>query len=106
MTELEGFDSRYGAVFADLVTLARALGAGADAEDVAQEALLEARGHLKDLRDPDKLRAWVRRIAIRGAVATLPAWTHNTSSGCPSPLFPTSMLRKRLQACRTASAYP
>ena len=26
MTELEGFDSRYGALFADLVTLARALG--------------------------------------------------------------------------------
>jgi RNA polymerase sigma-70 factor (ECF subfamily) len=67
MTELEGFDSRYGALFADLVTLARALGAGADAEDVAQEALIEARGNLQHLRDPDKLRAWVRRIAIRGA---------------------------------------
>jgi RNA polymerase sigma-70 factor (ECF subfamily) len=67
MTELEGFDSRYKALFADLVTLARALGAGAEAEDVAQEALLEARAHLHQLRDPDKLRAWVRRIAIRGA---------------------------------------
>jgi len=67
MTQLEGFDSRYGALFADLVTLARALGAGAEAEDVAQEALLEARGHLQHLRDPEKLGAWVRRIAIRGA---------------------------------------
>ena len=67
MTDLEGFDSRYGALFADLVVLARALGAGPDAEDVVQEALLQARGHLHQLRDPDKLRAWVRRMAIRGA---------------------------------------
>ncbi|HEX7612400.1 MAG TPA: RNA polymerase sigma factor, partial [Candidatus Limnocylindrales bacterium] len=51
----------------DLSALARALGAGSDAEDVAQEALLEARSHLHQLRDPDKLRAWVRRIAVRGA---------------------------------------
>jgi RNA polymerase sigma-70 factor (ECF subfamily) len=67
MTDLEGFDSRYSALFDDLVALARAVGAGAEAEDVAQEALLEARGHLHQLRDPNKLRAWVRRIAIRGA---------------------------------------
>ena len=67
MTDLEGFDSQYGALFADLATLARALGAGSDAEDVAQEALLHARGHLYQLRDPDKLRAWVRRMAVRGA---------------------------------------
>ena len=67
MIDLEGFDSQYGALFDDLVALARALGAGPDAEDVAQEALLEARGHLHQLRDPDKLRAWVRRMAIRGA---------------------------------------
>jgi RNA polymerase sigma-70 factor (ECF subfamily) len=67
MIDLEGFDSQYGALFGDLAALARALGAGPDAEDVAQEALLEARGHLHQLRDPDKLRAWVRRIAVRGA---------------------------------------
>jgi RNA polymerase sigma-70 factor (ECF subfamily) len=67
MIDLEGFDSQYGALFADLAVLARALGAGPDAEDVAQEALLEARGHLHQLHDPDKLRAWVRRMAIRGA---------------------------------------
>jgi RNA polymerase sigma-70 factor (ECF subfamily) len=67
MTDLEGFDSQYGVLFADLTALARALGAGPDAEDVAQEALLQARGHLHQLRDPDKLRAWVRRMAIRGA---------------------------------------
>jgi RNA polymerase sigma-70 factor (ECF subfamily) len=67
MIDLEGFDSQYGALFGDLSALARALGAGPDAEDVAQEALLEARGHLHQLRDPDKLRAWVRRMAVRGA---------------------------------------
>jgi RNA polymerase sigma-70 factor (ECF subfamily) len=67
MIDLEGFDSQYGALFGDLVALARALGAGPDAEDVAQEALLEARRHLHQLRDPEKLRAWVRSIAVRGA---------------------------------------
>ena len=67
MTDIEGFDSQYPLIFGDLVSLARALGAGPDAEDVAQEALLEARAHLHQLREPEKLRAWVRRIAVRGA---------------------------------------
>lgn len=67
MIDSEGFDSRYPALFADLVALARALGAGGDAEDVAQEALLQARSHLGQLRDPERLRAWVRAIAVRGA---------------------------------------
>jgi RNA polymerase sigma-70 factor (ECF subfamily) len=67
MIDLEGFDSQYGVLFADLTALARALGAGPDAQDVAQEALLHARGHLDQLRDPEKLRAWVRCIAVRGA---------------------------------------
>ena len=67
MIDREGFDAQYGALFGDLTSLARALGAGPDAEDVAQEALLHARGHLHQLRDPAKLRAWVRLIAVRGA---------------------------------------
>ena len=67
MIDAEGFDSRYEELFVDPVALARSLGAGPDAEDVAQEALLHARGHLRELRDPDKLRPWVRRIAVRGA---------------------------------------
>ncbi|HEX7490926.1 MAG TPA: RNA polymerase sigma factor [Candidatus Limnocylindrales bacterium] len=67
MIDAEGFDSQYAALFGDLVALAPALGAGGDAEDVAQDALLQARGHLHQLRDPAKLRAWVRRMAIRGA---------------------------------------
>jgi len=67
MIDQEGFDSQYGSLFGDLAALARALGAGSDAEDVAQEALLHARDHLDQLREPDKLRAWVRRMAVRGA---------------------------------------
>lgn len=67
MIDLEGFDSQYRELFGDLAALARALGAGPDAEDVAQDALLHARGHLQQLRDPERLRFWVRRMAIRGA---------------------------------------
>jgi RNA polymerase sigma-70 factor (ECF subfamily) len=67
MIDAEEFDSQYAALFGDLVAMARALGAGCDSEDVAQDALLKARGNLHQLRDPAKLRAWVRRIAIRGA---------------------------------------
>ena len=67
MIDAEGFDAKYEELFGDLVILARSLGAGPDAEDVAQEALVHARGHLHQLRDPDKLRPWVRRMTIRGA---------------------------------------
>ena len=67
MINREVLDSQYPALFRDLVVLARALGAGSDSEDVAQEALLQARSRLHQLRDPLKLRAWVRRIAVRGA---------------------------------------
>jgi RNA polymerase sigma-70 factor, ECF subfamily len=67
MIDAEGFDARYPALFRDLVALARALGAGPDAEDVAQEALLHARNRLHQLRDPEKLQAWVRTITVRGA---------------------------------------
>jgi RNA polymerase sigma-70 factor, ECF subfamily len=67
MIDAEGFDARYPALFRDLVALARALGAGPDAEDVAQEALLHARARLHQLRDAEKLQAWVRTMAVRGA---------------------------------------
>ena len=63
---LATFDSEYAAHFADLTTLARALGAGHASEDVAQEALIYARGHLGQLRDPAKTRAWLRRMVVRG----------------------------------------
>jgi RNA polymerase sigma-70 factor (ECF subfamily) len=67
MIDTEGFDSQYQMMFRDLVSLARSLGADGDAEDVAQEAILDARRRLHQLRNADSLRAWVRRIAIRGA---------------------------------------
>jgi RNA polymerase sigma-70 factor (ECF subfamily) len=40
----------------------------ADAEDVAQEALLKAFRSFHRLRDPQKFRAWLVRIAFRMAL--------------------------------------
>jgi RNA polymerase sigma-70 factor, ECF subfamily len=40
----------------------------ADAEDVAQEALLRAFGRFKHLRERDRFRAWLVRIAFRLAL--------------------------------------
>jgi RNA polymerase sigma-70 factor (ECF subfamily) len=40
----------------------------ADAEDIAQEALLRAYRKLADLRDPSRFRAWVVRISFRLAL--------------------------------------
>ena len=61
----DGFDANYTKLFADITALCRALGAGSSAEDIAQEAILHARERQHQLRDPDKLGAWVRRIAAR-----------------------------------------
>ncbi len=48
---------------ADLVNQAFGiLGNQADAEDVSQESLCEAYQQLKDLKDPRKLGAWLRKI--------------------------------------------
>ncbi|HEY2916785.1 MAG TPA: RNA polymerase sigma factor [Candidatus Limnocylindrales bacterium] len=58
-------DEQYGHQFRDLVRLCRALGAGPDAEDIAQETLLYARDHIGALRDAARLGAWLRRIAAR-----------------------------------------
>jgi RNA polymerase sigma factor (sigma-70 family) len=76
MIDAQGFDARYAALFGDLVALARAPGAGCDAEDVAQDALMEARSHLHQLREPEKLQAWARRIAVRGACRARRRQTH------------------------------
>lgn len=62
------FDTRYLELLADLRRVCRAMGAGVDAEDVAQEALLDGRSHLHDLRDDSKLLPWLRRIAVRKAL--------------------------------------
>lgn len=61
----DAFDAEYGALFAELTRLCRALGAAAASEDIAQDVLIEGRGHLDQLRDPLSLRPWLRRIAIR-----------------------------------------
>jgi RNA polymerase sigma-70 factor (ECF subfamily) len=39
-----------------------------DAEDVAQEVLLKALRSLRDLRDPERLRPWLVRVAFRRAL--------------------------------------
>lgn len=62
---VEALDAAYDRHFADLVRLTRALGAGHEAEDLAQEVLIYARSHLGQLRDPEKLTGWLRAIAAR-----------------------------------------
>lgn len=62
-------DDEYPALFAEMTQLARAVGAGADAEDVAQETLLNARDKLSQLRDPEQVRPWLRRSTVRRAMA-------------------------------------
>jgi DNA-directed RNA polymerase specialized sigma24 family protein len=58
----------FGDLFAELVRVARALGAGAQAEDVAQDALVYGRAHAAQLRDPQRLRPWLRTIAVRAVL--------------------------------------
>lgn len=65
MDAAQAFDEDYPVLFAELSRLCRALGAGAGAEDAAQEALVYGRAHLGDLRDPTRLRPWLRTIAVR-----------------------------------------
>jgi DNA-directed RNA polymerase specialized sigma24 family protein len=59
------FDARYGELLSDLLRVCRSLGAGHDAEDIAQEVLIYGRTHLHALRDDAKLKPWLRRIAVR-----------------------------------------
>ena len=61
----EEFDERYPRLFAGLTRLGQALGVGHEAEDIAQEVLLEGRRQLGRLRDGDKLQAWLRRMMVR-----------------------------------------
>jgi RNA polymerase sigma-70 factor (ECF subfamily) len=61
----EDLDAAYERHFADLARLCRALGAGRDSEDLAQEVLMFARAHVQDVRDPAKLEGWLRAIAVR-----------------------------------------
>ena len=61
----EDLDAGYERHFADLARLCRALGAGHDSEDLAQEVMMFARAHVQDVRDPAKLDGWLRAIAVR-----------------------------------------
>jgi RNA polymerase sigma-70 factor (ECF subfamily) len=49
----------------------RLLGEPAEAEDVAQDALVQAYTHLTDLRDGDDFGGWVRRIAVNRSLNLL-----------------------------------
>jgi RNA polymerase sigma-70 factor, ECF subfamily len=62
-------DKEYSELLADLTRLARAVGCGHDSEDVAQEALIHARGKLHQLRDTSRVKPWLRRSVIRRANA-------------------------------------
>jgi RNA polymerase sigma-70 factor, ECF subfamily len=62
------FDASYDELFGELAGFCRALGAGGDAEDIAQETLLVGRAELGGLRDPGRLRPWLRRIAVRAVM--------------------------------------
>lgn len=46
---------------------ARLTGSRADAEDIVQETFVIALEHLRDLRDPSSLRAWLTRVAVTRA---------------------------------------
>jgi len=63
----DDFDDRYPILFRGLTRLGWALGLGYDAEDVAQEVLLGGRRQLGQLRDPESLTPWLRRMMVRAA---------------------------------------
>jgi len=58
-------DAQYASLFNELTRLCRAVGAGDEAQDVAQDVLLYGRAHVGELRDTSNLRPWLRKIAIR-----------------------------------------
>ena len=58
-------DAQYASLFDELTRLCRAVGAGDEAQDVAQDVLVYGRAHAKELRDTSKLRPWLRKMAVR-----------------------------------------
>jgi DNA-directed RNA polymerase specialized sigma24 family protein len=61
------------------------MGAGSDAEDIAQDVLIYARTRLHELRDDTKLKPWLRRIAVRRTLRQARA-TGSTADG-PDPTW-------------------
>ena len=87
VTEAE-IDAAYPVLLHELTRLARAVGAGDDAEDIAQDTLLHAREKVGQLRSPDHLRPWLRRSAVRRATSSrqrLRRWVFQEgTSGAPA----------------------
>ena len=57
------------------------VGSIAASEDVAQEAFLTAWRKIRELREPAKLRAWLRQIAISKCLMFLRSPWHRGGSG-------------------------
>jgi RNA polymerase sigma-70 factor (ECF subfamily) len=72
--EPKKLDDRYTELFDELCRMCLVLGAGDRSEDIAQETLIYGRTHLAELRDPTKLRPWLRRIAARAARRRTKVW--------------------------------
>lgn len=67
----------------------RALNGHADVDDVVQETMLRAVGHLGSLRDPDSFRSWLvaitmRQIRDRARRRTPPRWTSRPRARPPT----------------------
>lgn len=67
----ESFDAFYGREMPRLVVLARALGGGAVAEDIAQEALLVAYRRWDEVSQFDRPQMWVGRVCANLATSYL-----------------------------------
>lgn len=99
MTEVD-FDDFYRQEFRGLVVLAAAvLGQRAGAEDVAQEAMLDAYRRWDRLGDYESPRAWARKVVVQRGIkvakkgsnerdAHLRAVTDPASPAAPGPLEP------------------
>ena len=70
LARVEAFDSFYAREYASLVALAHALtGSPAEAEDIAQEAMLAAYRRWEDIAQLDLPAAWVRRVCANIATS-------------------------------------
>jgi RNA polymerase sigma factor (sigma-70 family) len=72
--EPKELDDRYAELFDELRRMCLVLGASDRSEDIAQETIIYGRAHLAELRDPAKLRPWLRTIAARSARRRTRVW--------------------------------
>jgi len=75
-----------------------------DAEDVAQSVFVEAYNTLATLKDPERLAAWLHRIAVRRAIDWIrkQVRTRNTVDNYADTLRGTGRNRKQRMADRAA----